>query len=586
MSPTSRALFFSLFGLFFLSCSSSHVSNHDVDGIDPSVQEVVIKPREQVEARGKKWMVSTQGKYATLAADEVMSKGGNVIDAAIAASLVIGVERPQSTGIGGGGFLIYHEAKTNQNFVIDFRERAPARANPKMFLDAKGNVITDLSVTGGASVGVPGLVAGLQYLHHRWSKKKWSDLVQPSVKLAHDGFPIYPELEHALQSDKDSLALFRDSKKIFLHPDGTAPKVGENLVQIDLSKTLAILAKNPKSFYQGAMARRIVASVKKHSGILTLSDLKKYHVIQRPTLEADWNGYRIVSMSPPSSGVIHVIQILKLIEHDPLERYGFLSGKTEHLLASAMQQAFADRAKYLGDPDFVKVPVKGLLDESYLTGLRRHFDEEKARFGDQVFPGNPSPPEPNETSHISIMDSEGNAVVTTQSINGWFGSAVVAEGTGILMNDTMDDFSAKPGVQNMFGATSVSDANNVQAHKTPLSSMSPTLVFKNGKPVMAIGAPGGTRIITGVAQTILNYFVFKKDLYDSVAALRIHEQWSPDVLSIVNRKLPKGVLEDLEARGWKTKRMPTSNRIMAVVREGNNLIGVADPRDIGTSKGR
>jgi gamma-glutamyltranspeptidase/glutathione hydrolase len=529
-------------------------------------------------------MVSTQGRAATQAAVKVLRSGGNLVDAAIAASFTISVERPQSTGLGGGGFLIYHEAKTGKNHVFDFRERAPAASRKDLFLDAKGEVVPNLSLDGGLAVAIPGLVRGLKQVHSRFGRQKWSQLFEPAITLATNGFELYPYIKIAIAEEKDQLERFPDSKKIFLDSlKGEHPL----LRQPDLARTLRTLARDPEDFYRGSIARQIVATVRRHGGILSLDDLKDYVVKERAAVEADWRGYRVVSMPPPSSGGVHVVQILKMLEKDPLGPADYWKPRTLHLMASAMQQAFADRARYLGDPDFVRVPVQGLIADDYARLERGMFNEEHARKQVEVRPGAVSPAgkqESFETSHLSLMDSEGNVIVTTQTINGWFGSKVVAEDTGIMLNNEMDDFSAKPGASNLFGAVGGTE-NEIQPGKTPLSSMSPTIVLKEGKPVLALGAPGGTRIITAVAQTILNYFVFQRSLYDSVAAPRIHQQWSPDLLSVENQSIPSETLRALDRIGYTLKRIPQQSAVMAIAREGDQLIGVADPRDIGTSAG-
>jgi gamma-glutamyltranspeptidase/glutathione hydrolase len=569
------------------SCSHPKLAEKPMlESVDASVRAVPIASQTQVEARGKKWMVSTQGKFATDEAAKVLRDGGNVIDAAIVASLVIGVERPQSTGIGGGGFMIYHEAKTGKNYVIDFRERAPAKAQPKMFLDEKGNVVLNASVTGSLAVAVPGMIRGLSFLHSRFSKRDWRTLVWPAQALAQKGFEVYPSLAFAINEEKTDLAKYPESRATFLHSDGSPLKLGERLVQVNLSKTLRTLASTPEDFYRGMIARKILSSVKKYGGILQARDLTTYQVKERKAIEAAWRGYKVVSMPPPSSGGIHVVQILKLLENDKLAGMGFLSPKSLHLEASAMQQAFADRARYLGDPDFVKVPAHGLISDKYLSDLRSQFDLSHAKSASAVNPGNPLPEDEMNTSHITIMDQAGNVVVSTQTINGYFGSKLVAEGTGIVLNNEMDDFAAKPGASNIFGATATTDANQVEPRKTPLSSMSPTIIFNSkGRPVLALGAPGGTRIITSVAQTILNYFAFHQDLFHAVAAPRIHQQWKPDVLSIENQAIPVETLQALRDLGWTIQRVPAQSNVMAVALDGENLVGVADPRDIGTSKG-
>ena len=583
-----------LAGLFFLSGGSlwsgcaapKPIETAALPAVDSKVRIVKIAPREQVEAHGKKWMVSTQGRVATDEAARVLKAGGNVIDAAIVASLVIGVERPQSTGIGGGGFMIYHEAKTGKNYVFDFRERAPAKANSKMYLNAKDEVVEGKSETGSLAIAVPGLVRGLTYIHSKFSHADWRTLVRPAQILAKKGFAVYPSLANALEEEKENLAKFPESKFTFLHKDGTPLKLGEKLVQSNLSNTLRILASTPEEFYRGSIARKIAFSVKRHGGLISRNDLATYTVKERKAIEATWKGYKIVSMPPPSSGGVHVVQILKMLEQDDLAKMGFWSPQALHLEAQAMQQAFADRAKYLGDPDFVKVPLRGLIDDSYLKGLRAGFDELHAKSADSVSAGNPPADDELNTSHLTIMDKAGNVVVSTQTINGYFGSKLTAEGTGIMLNNEMDDFAAKPGTYNIFGATATTDANQIQPKKTPLSSMSPTILFDStGKPVLALGAPGGTRIITSVAQTILNYIVYHQDLYHAIASARIHEQWKPDVLMIENQPVSTDTLADLQKRGWTIQRIGAQSNVMAVALEGDTLVGVSDPRDIGTSKG-
>ena len=552
---------------------------------------ISIAPREQVEAHGKKWMIATQGKYATQIANEVMRSGGNLIDAAIAASFAISVERPHSTGIGGGGFLIYHEAKTGKNFVFDFRERAPMHSKQSMYLDAQASVIPDLSVYGALAVGTPGLVKGLALIHQKFGKKTWKSLIFPAQILAKNGFDIYPSLAHAIQEKQSVLNRYSSSKKIFLHEDGSVKVLGEHLSQADLANSLEKISINPDDFYSGKIASMISASIKNEHGLLSLIDLKKYKVKERKPLTAFWKGYEVVTMPPPSSGGVHVLQILKLLENDSLQ---FFTPKMVQLTASAMQSAFADRAVFLGDPDFVKVPLHGLLNAEYLKKRRSEFNETHARSQSEVLAGDvPRFEEEENTTHFSMMDSEGNVVVSTQTINDFFGSGFVAEGTGIVLNNEMDDFSAKPGATNIFGAVG-GTANAIAPMKTPLSSMSPTIIFKNHEPVLALGAPGGTRIITAVVQTILNHLAFKKDLYTSIASARIHQQWSPDELMIespaaINKReevSPSTILE-LEKIGWKIKRESAASNVMAVSRSEKNaeLVGVSDPRDIGTSAG-
>ena len=579
--------FFQAIALIFLAASCGVAKTvTELPSVDPMVRSIEIAPESRVSATGRKWIVSTQGDATTQIAARILKEGGNLMDAAVAASFAISVERPHSTGIGGGGFLIFHEAKTGKTHAFDFRERAPHLAKADMFLDARGNVIPDLSVTGAKSVAIPGLIRGLKSVHARFGKLPWRKVVEPAARLAERGFEIYPALARALLEEQGDLLKFPANRKIFFRPDGAPLAEGDRLIQKDLAATLRKLAEEPEDFYSGSISKKILATIQQHGGILDERDLKEYRVKERVPVSANWKGYRVVSMPPPSSGGIHVIQILKMLESDQLAEFGFQSLESEHRIATAMQFAFADRARFLGDPDFVKVPVRSLISGEYLSNRRRLFDPYRALAQKAVSAG-PIDAEKDhfETTHMSLMDREGNAIVTTQTINGWFGSKMVAEGTGVVLNNEMDDFSAKVGASNLFGATSVSSANEVEPRKTPLSSMSPTLIFKDGKPVLALGAPGGTRIITSVAQTILNYLVFKKSLYDSVAAFRIHQQWSPDELKVENSEVPVELLRGLGGLGWKIKRTANESNIMAVAREGDVLRGVSDPRDAGTSAG-
>ncbi len=567
-------------------CTGRSPAPESFPEIDDSVRMIHFAAPSRVSATGKRWIISTQGSETTRIAAEVLRKGGHLIDAAIAASFAISVERPHSTGIGGGGFLIHRDGKTGKIRVFDFRERAPGRAHPGMFLDAKGEVVPERSTVGGDAVAVPGLVRGLKTIHGELGKVAWASLVRPAAELAEKGFSIYPALARAIVSERGDLSRFPDSRKIFLRPDGSPRVEGERLVQPDLGRTLRVLARDPEAFYRGRIADQIVASVGRHGGRVTGTDLLKYRVKKREPLIADWRGYQVVSMPPPSSGGIHVIQILKMLESDDLVHSGFWSAGSIHLIASAMQQAFADRARYLGDPDFVPVPSRELIEGRYLSSQRGKFLE-TARPSDSVQAGVPASAstEHFETTHFSMMDSDGNAVVSTQTINGYFGSKVTAEGTGIVLNNEMDDFSAKVGASNIFGATSSSEANRVDPFKTPLSSMSPTLVLKDGIPVLAVGAPGGTRIITAVAQTILYHLVYKMNLFNAIATTRIHQQWKPDELMIENFPVDSAVLRELSAKGWKLRRVPPQSNVMAVARTEDGFVGVSDPRDAGTSAG-
>lgn len=551
-----------------------------------SCQHSLLREKKpDAEARGPNYAVATQGVASTKATQAILSQGGNLVDAAVAASFVISVERPHSTGLSGGGFFLFREASTEKIYAIDFRERAPLKATEKMFIGPDGKVDVKKAQDSIFSSGVPGLVAGLYEIHQRFGKLPWAQLVKPAQELAENGFVVYPALAAALKDRAGVLGANPAAKKIFFKNDGQPLQSGDLLVQKDLAWTLGEIAKNGRSgFYEGPVAKKILEYFKKERGLITAKDFSAYKVKWREPLRGQFHGYDVVSMPPPSSGGVHVLQFLNFLEKDPLNSYGYLSSKSIHLAASGLQAAFADRAKYLGDADFVKVPVQGLISPAYSQQRRQEVSLDKARSSDQVAAGNPLPYESSETTHFSMMDQEGNMIASTQTINGWMGSGLVVPETGLVLNNEMDDFSAQEGASNLFGAVG-GKQNAIQAQKTPLSSMSPTLVLKSKKPVLAVGAPGGTRIISCVAQTILNVLEFKRPLYEAVAGVRYHHQWRPDVLQIDPPGPSAKVLEELQKMGYKVELKPVGCNVMAVSRDPqeNILTGVADPRDIGTS---
>lgn len=541
--------------------------------------------RAKHEAVSKEFVIATQGKFSTQAASEMFRLGGNIIDAAVAASFAISVERPQSTGLGGGGFMLIHLAKPNKTLAVDFREQAPLKAHEKMYLDKKGNVIPKLSIDGPLSVGVPGLVAGLLEIHKKYGKLKRHQILRPAIELAENGFHIYPHLAKAIAHRKEVLQKFEGSRKLFFKETGEPYGEGDLLTQKDLAKTLKTISQKGKNgFYRGWVADAIVREQKKYGGLIQHQDLRQYRVKYRKPVYGDYKGYQIISMPPPSSGGVHVIQILNILESDNLKALGPYSPGAIHLTASAMQMAFADRAKFLGDPDFISVPARGLTSDPYAQSLRKQIQSKVARSSSGVYAGKPFPYESNETTHFSIIDKNGNMVASTQTINYWLGSGVVVSGTGIVLNDEMDDFSAKPGATNLFGVTS-GKANAIQPKKRPLSSMSPTLVMKDGKPVLALGSPSGTRIITCVTLTILNYLEYKLPLYESVAAVRYHHQWIPDEIRMDAPFLEKSTRRALRKMGYQLSKKPYGCKVQAVAKEGEILRGVSDPRGQGMSFG-
>nr|MBA2405513.1 gamma-glutamyltransferase [Bdellovibrionales bacterium] len=536
------------------------------------------------EATGANAMVTTQGEATSRATLATLAKGGNIIDAFVTASFTVSVERPQSTGIGGGGFLLFYNHSENQVYAFDFREIAPIQSTSGMYLTKKGEAQPLLSQEGALAVATPGLVAGLYDIHKRFGRLPWKEIMQPAIELARKGFPLYDHLHVALNDRKHLLGVDPEARKTFLMEDGSVPKLGTVIIQENLAKTLDLIAEKGKdAFYQGKVAEAIVKTVKSKRGILSMKDLKQYQIKERAPVTSGYKGLKIFSMPPPSSGGIHVIQILKMLEPHNLKRMGPQSTEAVHLTANSMQRAFVDRATYLGDPDFHAVPVKELLHKKYLATLSKEINTKTAMKASELKPIS-LPYESNETTHFSIADHDGNLVASTQTINGWFGSGVIAQGTGIILNNEMDDFAQKVGAQNLFGAVGGNN-NLVQPKKRPLSSMSPTIITKDDKPFMALGSPSGTRIITCVAQTILNAVEFEMPLFEAVAATRIHQQWQPDVLKIEAPFLTKKVEKALKERGHNVVHEKLGCSIQAIKRDEDKWTGVSDPRGEGLALG-
>lgn len=577
MKKTIFTLFIAL-----VSCTSTQVAQ--IEGSKPSLSQVSLpigKSRTQYENHASKYMVSSQGTQSTAAAIEILQSGGNLFDAFTALSFAIGVERPHSTGLGGGGFALFYRAKEKKVHSFDFRETAPRLAHAKMFLDPSGNPVPEKSLTGALAVAVPGHVAGVLEIHKKYGRLPLSKVMAPAIRMAESGIQIYPALSQAISTSKNKLALFPDSRKIFLDPRGEPWPVGHQLVQKDLARTLKLISRQgAKAFYQGPIARQIDASMKKHQGLIQLKDLASYKTKWREPLRGTYRSYQIFSQGPPSSGGMAVIQILNMLENDDLKKRGPQDPQSIHLTASAMQRAFVDRADYMGDPDFSEVPVLKLISKDYSLKARSKIDPQKALSAEEMKIKEESP----DTTHFSMMDADGNAIASTQTINGYFGSGLVAEGTGIVLNNEMDDFAAKVGASNLFGA--IGGKNNlIEPGKRPVSSMSPTLVLKDGEALLALGTPSGTRIITCVALTTLNVLEYQMPLWEAVTLTRYHQQWQPDELQIESPMFTAQTLSDLERRGWKVKEKDGYCRIQAVQRENGQLHGVSDPREEGSSLG-
>jgi gamma-glutamyltranspeptidase / glutathione hydrolase len=585
----------SIFLLIF--CTSACVTEAPTSHYGQIASE---NPDHVYEAKGNNGMVAAAHPMASKAGLKMLKAGGNAVDAFVATSFMISVVRPQSTGIGGGGFALLHNTgnikgkKGTQ--VYDFRERAPLAATKDMYLDKKGNpknfiykgnVVKNASVNGHLAAGTPGIVAGLVEMHKNHGSLPLKTVMQPAIDAAERGFPVYKGLSTRIGWRREIMDNFEGTRKLFM-PGGKALEVGDTLVNKDLAKTLKLIAKKGRDgFYKGEVAALIIKEMKRGKGLITQKDLDSYTVKKSKPIIGDYRGFKIVSMPPPSSGGIHIVQMLNILSGYDYGSYGHNTTKSLHLLAESMRRAFADRAEYLGDPEFVKVPIKGLTTKKYADALRKTIDLNKASDSKTIGPGKPFDYESSSTTHLSVVDKWGNAVTSTQTVNYTYGSCVIVEGAGFFLNDEMDDFSKKPGVPNAFGLLG-SEANAIAAKKTMLSSMSPTLVFnKEGGVEMILGSPGGPRIISATLQTILNVIDHKQPYLAAVHSTRIHHQWLPDQIRVEGDELPKEVLEGLSALGHKLdKNKSAIGDVQAIFRDKKGgWIGVSDRRSDGSPMG-
>jgi gamma-glutamyltranspeptidase/glutathione hydrolase len=527
-------------------------------------------------------MVASQEAKATRVGIEILEKGGNAVDAAVAVGFALAVTLPRAGNLGGGGFMLVHLAERNETIAIDYRETAPAAATRDMFLDAKGEPDPGKSRESGLSVGVPGTIRGLALAHERYGSGKFTlaDLIAPAERLAREGIVVEDDLADSLPRAAGRLGRFPATRAVFFTGDRPFGR-GERLVQGDLAGTLAAIARDgPDAFYRGAIADKIAASVQKAGGIMTARDLADYKAVIRAPVRGTYRSHDIVSMPPPSSGGVHLVQILNILEGFELAKLEAGSADAIHLLAEAMKPAYADRATWLGDPERLRVPVRGLTSKHYAAAQRAAIDLRRARPADEVKAGDPLPLEGDQTTHFSVIDRNGNAVANTYTLNFSYGLGLVAEGTGVLLNNEMDDFSAKAGALNAYGLVG-GDTNSVAPGARPLSSMTPTFVFRDGRLAMVTGSPGGSRIISTVLQVIVNTVDFGMNLAEAVAAPRVHHQWRPDML-LVETGLSPDTLRLLRERGHSIVVGSTSGSANSIMVTPEGLTGAADPRQRGT----
>lgn len=593
---------------------------------------LLIATQERTQAafvqplRSKRAMVVSAHHEASEAGLEMLRKGGNAVDAAVATTFAISVVEPFSAGIGGGGFLLLH-TKTGEIKALDFRERAPLKATRNMYLDAQGKVRSQASVDGYLSVAVPGTVAGLYQVHRQYGKLPWATVVTPAIGYAQNGFVVSERFVEATARRKEAILRNPAARQIFTR-NGALYQPGDKLIQRDLAFTLRAIARNPNNFYTGKIASAITSDMAKKGGLITLQDLKSYKPIWRNPICGNFRKARICSMPPPSSGGVHLLQILNIIGDTDLKSLGWHNPNGLHLMVEAMKIAYADRSEYLGDPDFVKVPVQQLINPAYAKKRRQEITMVRAKPSSEVKPvdkqtlqrftqpvpmslnfsafastlreaanaswretnpkseiQNPKSYESPDTSHLTVVDSQRNAVSLTFTVNYGFGSGVVTPGTGILLNDEMDDFAAAAGVPNAYGLVG-GDANAIAPRKTPLSSMTPTIVTENGRLRMAVGSPGGSTIITTVLQVILNVLEYGMNAGAAVWAPRIHHQWLPDQLRVEPWGLDVLTVQELRRRGHQIKQESGwGNANAIVVTPENTLEGAADPRGEGSARG-
>ena len=523
-------------------------------------------------------MVVSQRKIASEVGAQILKEGGNAVDAAVATGLALAVVLPRAGNLGGGGFMIIHLKEEDRNIAIDYREKAPSGAFRDLFLDENCNYDKKKAQFSLLSAGVPGSVAGFHHALMNYGTLSWEEVLKPAIRLAEEGFEIPHDLANTLASKRYRARLSSNeaAAKVFYKEDKSLYKAGEILVQNDLANTLRQLSEfGPDAFYKGEIAKLIVKEMERNGGLITLEDLSNYKIAERKPLNGQYKDYKIVSMPPSSSGGTHLIQMLNMLEEFPIKEMGFGSAESIHILAEVMKRAYADRSKYLGDTDFYKVP-SSLTSKDYAKSLNAFISKDKITPSDEIYAGNPFPYESPDTTHFSVMDSFGNAVSNTYTLNFSYGSGMMIPGTGMLINNEMDDFSSKPGTPNGYGLLG-SEANAIEGNKRPLSSMTPTIIFKNDEPYMVFGSPGGSRIITTVLQVALNVMDHDMNIAQAVHSPRIHHQWLPEILMIESGFGPD-TERLLTEKGYKLYPSSTMGSVQAIMKDGDYFYGSADPR--------
>jgi gamma-glutamyltranspeptidase/glutathione hydrolase len=571
---TEWRLTFASIALFVACCLPAAAQEQRRDYVPAAADTVHGIPAEH-------GMVVAQEKIGARVGADILKQGGNAVDAAVATGFALAVSYPRAGNIGGGGFMIIHSAERHEDVAIDYRETAPAAATRDMFLGADGKPDIAKSRDSALSIGVPGTVAGLALALEKYGSGKFTlaDLLKPAIELARDGFVIADDMADTLPGIRPRLARWPASAKIFSRSDGSSLREGDTLVQTDLAATLsAISAQGPRGFYDGPVAEKLAAGVRDAGGIMTPDDLKSYRPVIRAPVRGNYRGYDIVSMPPPSSGGVVLLETLNILEGFPMADMKQGTAPSLHVMIEAMKRAYADRARYLGDPDFISAPVATLMSKEYAAKQRASIDLDRATPWTDALSATP-PREGSNTTHFSVVDAKGNAVSNTYTLNFPYGVGLVADGTGVLLNNELDDFTAAPGASNAFGLVGF-EANLPGPGKRPLSSMSPTIVLKDGKPVLVTGSPGGSRIISTVLQVIVDVLDYHMDVAAAVAAPRLHHQWLPDVVR-VEHGFADETLAALRAKGHQVVDQLGQTSANSIFVTANGLLGAPDPRTRG-----
>ena len=529
---------------------------------------------------GRMGMVSSQNEAATRVGVEILKQGGNAIDAGVAVGLALAVTLPRAGNIGGGGFMLIHIAEEQRTVAIDFRETAPSLAHPDMYFGPDGEVDNAEYRSTHKSSAVPGTIAGLAHILDKYGTMDWAELVEPALKLAREGFPVTQDLANNLRASKARLMVNPVTASIFYKEEGQDYQVGDIFQQPQLAWTLEQLkAHGPGAFYEGEIAKRLVRGMESHNGLITMEDLKNYSVIEREPVRGTFRDFDIAAMSAPSSGGMAIVQMLNILENFPIRELGYGSADAMHIMTESMKLAYADRSKYLGDPDYLDLPVEELTSKLYAKHLADGISMEKARASDDILPGDLTPYESSETTNYSILDEDGNAVVNTYTLMASYGSGVVVEGLGFLMNNNMGNFTLRPDIPDPFGLMGSAD-NQIMPGRRPVSSMTPLIVLRDGVPFLLTGSPGGSRIITTNLQLLVNVLEHGMNIADATAAPRIHHQWYPDRLQVESGFSPDA-LRILEERGHGLSLSAGMGSLQTVLFDGDLFYGYSDPRRPG-----